>query len=165
VARQNRVVHTNGNDQQDEPGVVVARPVKTARIANISAAIVLIIFVVVAIVMPYANAGASFGIEDQAFTAVIGLVLAGGLRLPARPRLRADADAVHLRSYLGNFRTVPWSAVVGVEFPRSVRFARLVLPGDESLAIYAIQRMDGEYAVQTMRALRALFAATRPNVG
>lgn len=157
-------MRTNDKDQHDQPGVVVARPIKTARIANVSAVVVLITFVVVAIVMPYANAGASFGIEDQVFTAVIGVILAGGLRLATRPRLRADAEAVHMRSYLGNYRTVPWSAVVAVEFPRSVRFARLVLPGDESLAIYAVQRVDGDYAVHTMRALRELLAATRPNV-
>ena len=53
----------------------------------------------------------------------------------------------------------PWC---GVEFPSGARFARLVLPADEIFAIYAIQRMDGEYAVERMRALRALFAATHP---
>ena len=48
------------------------------------------------------NAGAMFGNKDQIFTVVVGLVVAGGLRLPARPRMRADAEAVHLRSYLGD---------------------------------------------------------------
>jgi hypothetical protein len=151
-------------ERAEPPAVVTARPIKSARIANASAAVALIVFVIVAIVMPHANAGASFGIEDQVFTGIIGLIVAGGLRLPARPRLRADAEAVYLRSYLGNYRTVPWSTVVAVEFPRNVRFARLVLPGDELLAIYAVQRMDGEYAVRTMRALRSLFAASHPIV-
>ena len=36
--------------------------------------------------------------------------------------------------------------------------------GDELFAIYAVQRTDGEYAVRTMRALRALFAAGHPAV-
>ena len=150
-----------GKERADEPGIVTARPIKTARIANISAAVALIVFVVVAILMPRDNAGATFGIKDQVFTGIIGLIVAGGLRLPARPRLRADAEAVHLRSYLGNYRTIPWSTVVAVEFPRNVRFARLVLPGDEAFAMYAVQRVDGDYAVRTMRALRALFAASR----
>jgi hypothetical protein len=122
--------------------------------------IVFVVFVVVAIVMPHASAGATFGWKDQVFTVVIGAIVAGGLHLPARPRLRADADAVHMRSYLGNWRTVPWDVVVGVEFPQKVRFARLVLPGDEVLALYAVQRTDRERAVETMRGLRALFAAT-----
>ena len=145
--------------------VVEARPIRTARIANVTALVVFAIFVVIALVMPTDNAGATFGWKDQVFTVVIGAIVAGGLRLPARPRLRADAEAVHMRSYLGNWRTVPWAAVVGVEFPKNVRFARLVLPGDEILALYAVQRADRERAVETMRRLRVLFAQTHPVAG
>jgi hypothetical protein len=147
---------------ESTPAVVTAKPHKTALIANISAGVALLVFVVVAALMKRDNAGAVFGYKDQIFTLIVGLVVAGGLRLPARPRMRADADAVYLRSYLGDWRTVPWAAVVAVEFPSGVRFARLVLPADETLAIYAVQRMDGDYAVQTMRALRRLFAETHP---
>ena len=68
---------------------------------------------------------------------------------------------MRLRSFAGNYRTVPWDVIVGVEFPSKVRFARLVLPGDESFAVYAVQRLDGERAVQTMRELRALHASVR----
>jgi hypothetical protein len=146
----------------DVPEEVTARPIKTARIANVSAMVVFAVFIVIAIVMPHANAGASFGIRDQIFTGILGVIIAGGLHLPARPRLRADRQAVHMRSYLGDWRSVPWDAVVAVEFPSNVRFARLVLPGDETLALYAVQRVDREAAVETMRGLRRLFAATHP---
>jgi hypothetical protein len=145
-----------------DTATVEARPVKAGRIATITAAVVFATFVVIAIVMPHANAGASFGWKDQVFTVVLGAIIAGGLHLPARPRLRADAEAVRMRSYLGNWRTIPWDVVVRVEFPRNVRFARLVLPGDETLALYAVQRFDGEYAISTMQGLRQLFAATHP---
>jgi hypothetical protein len=131
----------------------------------VTAAIVFAIFIVIAIVMPHANAGASFGWKDQVFTGILGLIIAGGIHLPARPRLRADSEAVHMRSYLGNWRTIPWDVVVAVEFPSNVRFARLVLPGDEALALYAVQRLDRDRAVETMQGLRRLFAATRPSVG
>jgi hypothetical protein len=142
--------------------VVTSRPLLTARIANITAAVVFVIFIIIAIVMPHANAGATFGWKDQIFTVVVGAIVAGGLRLPARPRLRADAESVRMRSYVGNYRTVPWSAVVAVQFPSNARFARLVLPGDEILALYAVQRADGEHAVEVMRDLRQLFAQTHP---
>jgi hypothetical protein len=142
--------------------VVTARPIRTARYANAAALIAFAVFVVVALLMPRDNAGATFGWKDQAFTVVIGAIVAGGLRLPARPRLRADTQAVHTRSYVGNWRTIPWETVVAVEFPSNVRFARLALPADETLALYAVQRMDREQAVETMRGLRRLFAATHP---
>ncbi len=139
---------------------VRARPITTARIANISAAVALVVFVIVAIVMRTASAGATFELSDQLGTVVLGVIVAGGLHIPARPRMRADMHAVYLRSYLGAWRTVPWEAVVAVEFPASARFARLRLPAEEILAIYAVQRMDGPVAVEAMRGLRHLFAAT-----
>jgi hypothetical protein len=149
----------------DTSEVVTARPIRTARIFDASAVVVFAVFVVVAIVMPHANAGASFGWKDQVFTAVIGVLAAAGLHLPARPRLRADLDAVRMRGFVGTWRTIPWDAVVAVEFPSSVRFARIVLPGDEILAIYAVQRLDRERAVEAMQGLRRLFAATHPVAG
>ncbi|WP_375500295.1 PH domain-containing protein [uncultured Jatrophihabitans sp.] len=144
-----------------EPTAMSARPVRTARIANASAAFALVVFIVVALLMRRDNAGAYFGHTDQVFTVIIGLIVAGGLRLPARPRMTADLESVRTRGYLGDWRTIPWAAIVAVEFPSNVRFARLRLPGEETLAVYAIQRMDREYAVAAMRDLRALFAASR----
>ena len=57
---------------------------------------------------------------------------------------------------------MPWDVVVRVDFPSKVRFAQLVLPGEETLAIYAIQRWDRSRRCAAMRGLRALFAATHP---
>jgi Bacterial PH domain len=148
----------------DEPddGVVTARPQLMSRIAYASSAAVLVVFLVTALVMKQANAGASFTDKDQVGTVVIGIVLAGLLLMPTRPRLRADADGIRLRAFLGGWRTVPWDLVVRVDFPTNVRFARIVLPGEETLAVYAVQRMDRDYAVAAMRGLRRLFAETHP---
>jgi hypothetical protein len=142
---------------------VTARPVVMSRIAYASSAFVLVVFVVTALVMKRDNAGAHFGDADQVATVVIGVILAGLLIMPTRPRLEADAESVRLRSFLGGWRIVPWELIVGVEFPSKVRFARLVLPGEETLAIYAVQRLDKAQAVAAMRGLRALFAAAHPS--
>jgi hypothetical protein len=146
----------------DTATVIRARPIKSARIAYACSAVVLITFLVVAFVMKSDNAGAYFGDKDQIGTAVVGVILAGLCLMPTRPRLVADAEAVRLRSFLGGWRTVPWELIVRVDFPSKLRFARLVLPGEEALAIYAVQRFDREQAVATMRGLRALFAETHP---
>ena len=145
--------------------VVTARPVVMSRVGYACAAIVLVAFVVVALLMRRDNAGASFGDKDQVGTVVIGVILAGLFIMLTRPRLRADIEAVRLRAFLGGWRVVPWELVVRIEFPSNVRFARLVLPGDEALAIYAVQRMDRDRAVEAMRGLRRLFAATHPVAG
>jgi hypothetical protein len=142
------------------PPRVEARPVVMSRIGWTCAAAVFIVFQIVAVVMPTDNAGATFDVKDQVATGIIGLILAGLFVMLTRPRLSADSEVVRLRSFLGGWRTVPWDLVVRVEFPRKVRFARLVLPAEETLAIYAIQRLDGERAVAAMQQLRTLFAET-----
>jgi hypothetical protein len=146
----------------DDAVVVEARPIVMARIGYTAAAVVFAVFLITAIVMPHANAGAHFGVKDQIGTGVLGVILGGLFLMLTRPRLHADSDAVRLRSFLGGWRTVPWELVVAVEFPSKLRFARLVLPGEEALAIYAVQRLDKTQAVDVMRQLRALFAATHP---
>jgi hypothetical protein len=140
---------------------VRSRPVVLGRIGWSCAAAVLIVFVIISLVMRRDSAGASFGPKDQVGTAVLGVLVAAGFWLLTRPRLEADATSVRLRSFAGNYRTIPWNMITAVEFPSNVRFARLVLPGDESFAVYAVQRLDGERAVRTMRELRALHASVR----
>jgi hypothetical protein len=141
---------------------VRARPHLTANIAWACSAVVLIVFVITALVMKKYNAGAVFNDKDQIGTILVGIVLAMLLIMPTYPRLIADEKQVRLRSFLGSYRVIPWELVVDVRFPRKVRFAQLVLPGDETLAIYAIQRWDKERAVQAMSELRSLFLATHP---
>ena len=143
---------------------VTARPVVSARIAWSAAAVVLIVFVIVAIVQPTENAGATFGTKDQIGTGILGLLIASGFWLLTRPRLIADAESVRTRSFAGNYRTIPWQYIVDVQFPNNARFARLVLPGEEVLALYAVQRLDKERSVAVMRGLRALLAAQRGSV-
>jgi hypothetical protein len=141
---------------------VRARPHFTAKIAWAASGLVLVAFVVTALVMKRYNAGADFTDKDQVGTVVIGIVCALLLVMPTYPRLIADENDIRLRSFLGNYRVIPWDIVVDVRFPSKVRFAQLVLPGEETLAIYAIQRWDKEQAVRAMDELRALFAATHP---
>jgi hypothetical protein len=140
---------------------VTARPIVSARIAWAVAAVVLIVFVVIALVQPRDNAGATFGWKDQIGTGILGLLIASGFWLLTRPRLVADAESVRTRSFAGSYRTIPWDLILDVQFPGNARFARLVLPGEEVLALYAVQRLDKEQAVTVMRGLRALLAQSR----
>lgn len=142
------------------PPGVDARPVVMARIGWSAALFVFVVFTITALLMRRDNAGAHFGPKDQVGTFVLGVILGGLFVMLTRPRLHADLDGVRLRSFLGDWRTVPWDVITRVEFPSKLRFARLVLPGEETLAIYAVQRLDKQRAVAAMVGLRALFAAT-----
>ncbi len=140
---------------------VTARPRRTAAAAVAVGVAVFAVFQVVAVVMPHANAGATFSGSDQVATALIG-VLAGAAFWPfTRPRLVADERGLRFRAFFGTWRDVPWSMVRGVEFPSGVRFARIQLPGGEMLTLWAVQRWDREHAIAVMRGLRALYAEAR----
>ena len=144
------------------PQLVTARPVRSARIAVLAAVVVLVVFgIAAAILRSTYDDGVGFTVADQFGIAGTGLLAALGLLSMTRPRLRADAGGVDSRGFFGGYRHVDWDLVTAVEFPAKARFARLVLPGDELIALYAVQRGDGERSVLVMQQLRALFADSR----
>jgi hypothetical protein len=148
---------------RDDDLVVTARPIRSSQIAIACAAVVLGVFVVVAIVMPHANAGAQFDWKDQVATGILGVVFAAMILVFTRPRLRADINGITIRNHWGPYKTIPWDVVVGVEFAERRHLARLVLPAEETIALYAVQRLDRERSVAVMRGLRVLFLRTHPS--
>ena len=143
------------------PELVTARPVRSARIAVLAAVVAVAFFgIAAAILRSTADDGVSFTPADQVGIAGTGLLVALGLLSLTRPRLRADARGVDCRGFFAGYRHVDWDLVTAVEFPPNARFARLVLPGDELITLYAVQRADGERSVAVMQKLRALFAAS-----
>ncbi|MDQ1720627.1 MAG: hypothetical protein QOI26_361 [Pseudonocardiales bacterium] len=143
------------------PQLITARPVRAARIAVLAAVVVLVVFGIAAAILRSTSDGVSFSVADQFGIAGIGLLVALGILSLTRPRLRADAQGVDCRGFFGGYRHVDWELVTRVEFPSKARFARLVLPGDELITLYAVQRGDGERSVLVMQGLRALYATDR----
>lgn len=141
--------------------IVTAQPVKSARIATVIAIVVAIAFVIIAVILKHTTDGVNFTDADQFGLGGSGLLVALGILAFTRPRLRADAAGVDIRGFFGSYRHIEWDLINSVEFPPKVRFARLVLPGDEYIALYAVQRGDAERSVLTMQGLRALHAASR----
>jgi hypothetical protein len=74
--------------------------------------------------------------------------------------VRADAEGIEVRNILVT-RRYAWDDVERVAFPDGASWARLDLPDDEYLAVLAIQAVDGAYAVDRIRRVRALFAAAK----
>jgi hypothetical protein len=144
------------------PTVVDAHPVRSARIAVPIAAVVLVAFTIIAIILKHTVDGANFTTVDQFGIAGVGVLIAVGILLFLRPRMHADASGVDTRGFMGPYRHIDWDLVTAVEFPPKVRFARLVLPGDELVTLYAVQRGDRELSVTVMQKLRALHAAQPP---
>ena len=137
---------------------VVMRPRKTMLVAWVCAVVVFVLFVVVAVVLRTADTGVFFRLADQIAMAAIGTLIAGGVLLLARPRVRANAEGIEVRNVLVT-RTLPWDVVERVAFPDGASWARLELIGDDYLPVLAIQAVDGQRAVDGIRRVRALHAA------
>nr|WP_199513492.1 PH domain-containing protein [Nucisporomicrobium flavum] len=136
------------------------RPRRIRWVAGISAAAVVILFTVLSFGL-HGSTGDNMGqFERGDQTAMIGLgvLAAAGILAFTRPRVRADAEHVRIRNVVGNF-DLPWSAVRAVRFDRNAAWAMLELHDDETVPVHALQAADKEYAVEGVRALRALHSA------
>lgn len=137
---------------------VVARPRKMLIVAWAGAVMIAGLFTVLAVFLRTADTGVYFRFADQVALTLLGLFIAGGLLLLARPRVRADADGVEVRNILVTHRYA-WRDVVRVAFPDGASWARLDLPDDEYVAVLAIQAVDGMRAVAAITRLRELHSA------
>ena len=133
---------------------VTSRPVRLRPWCAGIGLVIVIALAIVAVLLPHSDDGTAFHRGDQFAVFGVGLLIAGACWLPTRPRLRADRTALHVRGLFGGYKTVPWS-----EFRARWRWARVVLPADETISLYAVQRLDGARSVAVMRGLRELHAA------
>jgi Bacterial PH domain len=139
------------------------RPHLTPYFAYAAAAIIVAAHVTVGLLLKVRSSGVVFQTADQVAIALLGVIIAGGMLLFARPRLRVGAPGVAVRNLFG-YRLIPWSDVVGVSFPRGARWARVDLPDDEYVPVMAIQAVDKDRAVDAMDRVRGLLAQYRPDI-
>jgi hypothetical protein len=141
-----------------DPDVVRARPVRLRRVAAGIAVVVVALFVVIAVLLGHTTSeGVVFGPGDQVAMVLLGLLVAGGVLLLARPAVTADLHGVRVRNIFTT-KDVPWEVVRAVSFPDGTPWAILDLADDDQIAILAVQSADGRRAVDTVRALRGLQA-------
>jgi hypothetical protein len=95
---------------------------------------------------------------DQLAMIGLGVLIALGILAFLRPRVVADAEHIRIRNVVGGY-DLPWSAVRAVRFDRNSPWAMLEMNDDDTVSIHALQAADKEYAVEGVRALRALHSA------
>ena len=137
------------------------RPKRIRWVAGIGAAAVTLLFTGVSFGL-HGSAGfedsGTFQRGDQAAMIGLGVLIGLGFLAFTRPRVWADADGVRIRNVVGGYR-LPWSVVRAVRFDRSAAWATLELMDDDVVSVHALQATDKDYAVDGVRALRALHSA------
>jgi len=141
--------------------VVEFRPKKIRWVAGITAAGVVVLFTAISFGLHgsagFDNSG-RFERGDQTAMIGLGILIALGILAFCRPRVIADAEHVKIRNVVGGY-DLPWSVVRAVRFDRNSPWAQLELTNDEQVSIHALQAADKDYAVDGVRALRALRSA------
>ena len=140
---------------------VDSRPVRLTRVCWGVAALVMVVFIAVAVGLGTATTGdAAFRLGDQIAMVVLGGLIATAVLGFTRPRVHADLEGVRIRNVLGE-KLVPWQVVRAVRMDDGAPWASLDLEDDDTLALFAIQSNDGDRAVEAVLGMRALLAASR----
>jgi hypothetical protein len=139
---------------------IVLRPKKIRRVAWPCAVGLVVVFTVVGLLLGNTPTGVIFRTSDQVAMILLGFLLAGGVLLLTRPRVTADARGVDVRNVVTSHH-YDWNDVLSVSFPDGAAWARLELPHDEYISVMAVQAVDRDYAVSSVRALRELHKAGR----
>jgi hypothetical protein len=139
------------------------RPRRTRRVCWVLAGVVVVLFASLATVLTGSTGdenGAVFQRDDQFAMAVLGVLVAAGILVFARPRIIADERGIRFRNLISGY-DLPWSIVLAVKFDRGSPWASVDLADGDNLPIMAIQAVDKQYAVDGVRALRRLLAQSR----
>lgn len=139
---------------------VTVRPRTLTIGACVAAAVIALAGIGAAIPLKHSTTGAYFRTADQFAIAGIAFVIAGGLLLLTRPRVKVGPSGLLVRNLLED-KLIPWSDVVDVSFPKGKRWARIDLDYDEYCPIVAIQAVDRERAVEAMDSVRTLMGRYR----
>jgi hypothetical protein len=125
------------------------------------AAVVVGLMLVVALTLQSSSTGVvAFGPVDQVAIAGLGLVMGAGILFLGRSRVDADATGIRWRNVVLQHE-LPWTAVRAVAFDRKSAWASLELRNGDEVALFAVQAVDKERAVQAVEGLRALLAAAK----
>lgn len=136
---------------------LIARPRKSRKAAIGVAVFLVVVHVTLGILLRTEQTGVFFQRSDQLAMAGLGCILAAGVLLLTRPRLRVGPSGIAVRNVLSE-KVVDWDLARGLSFPDGAAWARIELPDDEYIPVMAIQANDREYAVDAVRRFRALEA-------
>ena len=142
------------------PAPVVVRPRRLTLVCRVVAALVAVVFAVVAITLRSSGGAEVFGRADQVAMVVLGLIIAGIVLGFTRVRVEADVTGLRVRNAFGE-KAVPWQVVREVRLDDGQPWASLELQDDDTLGLLAVQANDGARAVEAVLALRALLRASR----
>lgn len=139
---------------------LVVRPRRLAWTCAALALLAVVSFSAISLALSRAEGEMRFGPVDQVLMTGFGVLLAAVALGFTRARVVADADGVRVRNALREVH-VPWPAVVAVRFDDGAPWASLELPDEQTVALFAVQAVDGDRTLTAVARLRELLEQSR----
>ncbi|WP_091789396.1 PH domain-containing protein [Pedococcus dokdonensis] len=146
-------------DRPDEQSAfAVFRPRRGRQVAYGFAALTLVLFAVIAVLLPGPAEGGTWRPGDKVFFAGVGVAIALLLWRFASIRAVPSRDGLTVRN-LFTTRTLDWAEVLEVRFSGGDPWVSLGLADTDTLAVMAIQKADADFGRAEAGRLAALVQA------
>jgi hypothetical protein len=149
-------------DADERAAFAPFRPRRGRLSAVVSAVTSVVVFGVVAAVLPGPAQAGNTRLGDRVFFLAIGLALAAGLWRFAAVRAVPTREALTVRNLVLT-RTVEWRSISDIRFSGGDPWVSLDLDDGDTVAVMAIQRADGELGRAEAGRLAALVQALGPS--
>lgn len=133
---------------------------RTMRRAAVATAAVIAVAGIVVTTLNNRSSGAYMRVWDQIAWGGLAILIAAGVLILTRPRIRVGPPGLLVRNVLED-KLIAWEDVRNVSFPPGKRWARIDLDSNEYVPVVAIQSVDREYAVTAMDTVRESMARYR----
>jgi MFS family permease len=138
------------------------RPRRGRAVSGVFAALTVVVFGLIAVLLPGSEAGGQWRVGDRLFFLGVGLAIAGLLWRYATIRAIPTRESLTIRN-LFTTRTVPWLSVVDLRFGGGDPWVTIELDDTDTVAVMAVQKADGAYARAEASRLAALIQALGPS--
>ena len=149
-------------DGDEQAAFAVFRPRRGRQVAYGFAAVTLVLFAVIAVLLPGPDEGGTWRTGDKIFFVGVGVAIALMLWRFASIRAVPTRDGLTVRN-LFTTRTLSWQEVLDVRFAGGDPWVSLALSDTDTLAVMAIQKADAEYGRAEAGRLAALVQALGPS--
>jgi hypothetical protein len=152
--------HETGSDELE--AFATFRPRRGRAVSVSFAALSVVVFGLIAVLLPGPESGGQWTIGDRVFFMGVGLSIAALLWRYATIRATPTREGLTVRN-LFTTRTVSWQSVVDVRFSGGDPWVTLELDDTDTLAVMAVQKADGTYGRGEASRLAALVQALGPS--
>ena len=153
---------TGSTPPDDVEAFAPFHPRRGRTVAYAFAAATLVVFGVIAVVLPGPEQGGTWRAGDRVFFAAVGVAIAVLLWRFASIRALPTRESLTVRN-LFTTRVISWRSVVDVRFGGGDPWVTIELDDTDTIAVMAIQKADAEVARSEASRLAALVQALGPS--